>query len=103
MILPETLTIGQLAQRAGVARNTLWRRLVRLQAATGATWMARHGRHWAVNVARLQAEAPEFALPASVSERLEDHEDRLLALERAFLDASDAKKRRQKAREKRAS
>lgn len=102
MTLPETCTIGQLAKREGIPRCTLWRRLVRLQAATGGTWMVRRGRHWAVNLERLKREAPGYATPASLGERVEDHEDRLLALERAFLDA-DAKKRRQKPREKRAS
>lgn len=91
----EVLTIGQLAETLGVPRNTLWRRLLRLAGGKGVTWMFRRGRHWAVNVDRLRKDCPEFALPATESERLEDHEARLHTLETLVLDLSTPRRNRQ--------
>lgn len=84
-LLAETLTIGALAKKVGVPRTTLWRRLLRLFKSTGGTWLVRRGHHWVVNVEALRKAAPEFAHAPTQDERLEDHEDRLLALERLSL------------------
>ena len=91
--LAEVLTIAQLAKRAGVQRSTMWRRLLRMKASSGGTWMTRRGRHWAVNVDRLKVECPEFAVPPTEAERYEDHERRLHALETLVLELTQPARR----------
>jgi hypothetical protein len=85
-ILPELVTMSALAKRSGVSRTTLWRRLLRLHGRTSdKSWLVREGRNWSVNLERLRATEPHFAPAPNVTDILDDHEERLVVLERLAL------------------
>ena len=85
-LLPATSSMCALAKRSGVPRTTLWRRLLRLHERTqDKSWLVRDGRNWSVNLERLKAIEPHFAPTPNITDVLDDHEERLIVLERLAL------------------